>query len=400
MRIEARARRLTLAGALAAALSASAAEGDFLTPFVGVSTRYDDNLFRLSDDTDTALVLGDSHRADWSRVAIAGVGIDWQPGRQRITANLAANDQTFDRFDFLDNTGFDTRARWQMAAGRRFTGQTDASYRRSLGSFDDFRSPKKDLQDTPRLDQKLAYLITPDIELTAQGGLARTRHDLATRQQSDIETHYWAAGASHLSPLGNKIGVELRRDTGSYPDRNFTPLSLVDNGYRQRSASLTGTWQGGFTKLDGKIGYSWRRFDHLDQRDYSGLAGELRLRHAISARLAVDLEAHRRLESLDDLLSSSVIDTGVLVRPTWAYSDRLSFSLESDFRDRQFQDSGLFAGADQPQERIYANALNASYKPRAFVTLTAGLDQGRRASDRTGFDYDYKAVNLSLQLEL
>ena len=379
-------------------LNAFPATGDFLSPYVAVSTRYDDNLFRLPDGTDTELLLGESHRSDWRRTAAAGLGIDWQPGRQQVSAKLEASDHAFDRFDFLDYTGFDTNARWQMAAGRRFTGEVRGSYTRSLNTFEDFRIPRKDLLDVGLFDLDVGYLITPDIEFTGGAGVASRKHDLNSQRESNLRSRYWLVSVSQRTPLGNRLGLEYRHDTGDYPNRDFTAVSVVDDGYQQQSVSVTGSWRGAFTQLGGSLGYARRDFDHLGERDYSGLVGELRLSYMYSPKLTLGLQGYRRLQSLDDLLSSSVIETGVAFDASWAFSDRLSLALKSEFRDREFQDSGLFAGASQPKERLYAHVVSVSYTPRTFLTLTAAVDQGQRNSDRDGFDYDYMGVVFLVQL--
>jgi exopolysaccharide biosynthesis operon protein EpsL len=374
--------------------------GDFLRPFAGVSTRYDDNLFRFSDDTDPTPLLGGSQRADWTRSVFAGANLDWQPGLQHFTATASASQQTFQRFDFLDNTGLSGTANWNMVAGERFTGRAGASYRRSLGSFEDFRDPSKDVLTSRNVDLELDYWITPDIELRGGTGTSDNKHELASRQAADRTNRYWLIGLAQRTPLGNRLGVEYRRDRGEFPNRDFTAFSTADDGFTQQTASLTALWQGGFTRLDGKLGYAWRDFDHLGERDNGGVSGDLNLRYDYSAKLAVDLQAYRRLDSLDDAQSNQVIESGVRVRPSWTLSDRLAVFVLGTFRDRQFQDFGGSSGADQPEEQIFNTELSLSYAPRSFLTLTAGIDQGRRKSNRPGFDYDYRGASLSFQLNL
>lgn len=374
--------------------------GDFLTPYVGVSSRYDDNLFRLSDDTDPALALGVPHTGDWSQTRFAGAGVDWQPGLQRITADISASQQTYDRFDMLDNTGLSGTANWTLAAGDRFTGLASTSYQRALGSFEDFRDTRKDVLTTRTADLELTYLVTPDAELRVGAGNGSDRHELETRSISDSRSRHWLLGAAQRTPLGNRFGVEFRNDNVSYPNRDFTPLSTTDNGYTLQTAALTAVWQGGFTELNGKIGYAWRRNDHLRERDNAGLSGDLGLRYAWSAKFAVALNAYRRLESLDDVLSSAITETGIELRPTWSLSDRLLVSVQSRFRDRQYEDAGRIPGVLQPRDRLLNSALNISYRPRSFLTLTASVDHGWRHSNRPFFDYDYRGFNLSLQLNL
>lgn len=389
-----------LALCLAPLIARASLPGDFLTPYVGVSSRYDDNLFRLSDDTDPALVLGVPHTADWSQTRFAGASVDWQPGLQRISADLSASQQTYDRFDILDNTGLSGAANWALAAGDRFTGRASASYQRALGSFEDFRDARKDVLTTRRDELELTYLFTPDIELRVGAGLGSDRHDLPSRSISDSRSRHWLLGAAQRTPLGNRFGVEFRNDDTRYPNRDFTALSQTDNRYTLQTAALTAVWQGGFTELNGKLGYAWRRNDHLSERDNSGLSGDLGLRYAWSAKLAVAVNAYRRLESLDDLLSSAITETGIELRPTWALSDRLQVSLQTRYRDRQYQDAGRIPGVLQPRDKLLNSGLNVSYRPRSFLTLTAGVDHGWRHSNRPFYDYDYKGFNFSLQLNL
>jgi len=381
-------------------LPALAGEGDFLTPFAGIASAYDDNLFRLPDDVDEEVALGESSRADWTRTTFAGLGLEWLPGRQRITANLQALDQSFQRFSFLDNTGYDTGARWNMAAGDSVTGTLDAGFKRQLGSFDDFRAPVLDLNDTAHGDLALGYLITPEIELRAGAGLRTTTHGLDVREASNFRGSYWRLGVSRRTPLGNLLGVEYRLDDGRYPEREVGPFSLADDGYQQQEGVVTFTWQGGFTSVDGRLGYSWRRSDNLEFRDYSGPSGSLRTRYARSPKLMLDLNAYRRLESLDDLFSSSVTATGLSFRPVWAPTDRIIVQASADYTHRQFEDSGLFVGAPQPKENILSYGLSASYTPRTLLTLSAGYSHSQRSSDRPSFEYDANTFNFSVQVNL
>lgn len=404
MRTEPHRLRPTLAAALAVLGgmpgALCAAQGDFLTPYAGVSMRHDDNLFRLSADLDPALVLGRPEKSDWSRTTFAGLQVDWQPGLQHFTADLGASKQTYNRFSQLDNTGLSGTANWAMAAGRRFTGVARGSYEQALGSFEDFRDATKDVLTTRRADLELTYLVTPDIELRTGAGVGNNRHDLPSRSISDSDSWHWLLGAAQRTPLGNRFGVEFRHDDTRYPNRDFTALSPVDNGYTLQTASLTAAWQGGFTELNGRLGYAWRRNDHLSDRDNAGLSGDLGLRYAWSAKLAVALNAYRRLESLDDVLSSSITETSIELRPTWAFSDRLMVSLQGRYRDRKYQDAGRIPGIIQPKDQLFNGGLTVSYQPRPFLTMTAGLDQGWRHSNRPFFDYDYQAVSFSLQLAL
>lgn len=379
---------------------ALAGQGDFLTPFAGIASAYDDNLFRLSDDVDEELALGESSRTDWTRTAFAGLGLEWLPGRQQLTASLQALDQSFQRFSFLDNTGYDTAARWDMAAGDSLTGSVDAGFKRQLGSFDNFRDPVKDPIDTTRGELALGYLITPEIELRAGAGIRTTTHGLDGRETSNFRGSHWLLGVSRRTPLENRLGFEYRQDDGRFPKREVGPFSLSDDGYLQQEGVVTFTWQGGFTSVDGRLGYSWRRSDNLEFRDYSGPSGSLSTRYAWSSKLMLDLNAYRRLESLDDLFSSSVTTTGLSFRPAWAPTDRIVVRANTDYAHRQFEDSGLFVGAPQPKDNILSYGFSASYTPRTLLTLSAGYSHSQRSSDRPGFEYDANTFNFSVQLSL
>jgi exopolysaccharide biosynthesis operon protein EpsL len=403
MRTDRRTGRAACACTLLATLPAGvcvAGTGDFVTPYVGVSARYDDNLFRLPDDFDPRFLLGTSHRSDWSRTTYAGAAIDWQPGLQQISGDLSASKQSFARFNGLDNTGLSGRGDWAIAVANRLTGRARVNYQQALGSFEDFRDTVKDTLTTRSSELELSYLVTPDVDLRAAVGDNSTGHDVQTRQLSDLTEWHWLVGAGQRTPLGNRIGIEFRQDTGSFPNRDFNRFSTIDNGYTQQTASLTGAWQGGFARLDGKLGYAWRRFDHFGERNTAGVSGDLGLHYDYSAKLALDLSAYRHLQSLDDARSSSVIETGARLAPTWALSDRLLVSVEGSYRDRAYQDSGRLPGASPPKETTHIVGLDVRYSPRSFVTFTAGVEQGSRRSSEAGFDYDYRAGTLSVQAQM
>src|SRR5688572_20452201 len=75
-----------------------------LEPFVSHTVTRDDNVFRLSEQSDAAAVLGSPSKSDTYRSTAVGLNFDVPAGRQRIEGGLWFNDNRYDEFTILDFT--------------------------------------------------------------------------------------------------------------------------------------------------------------------------------------------------------------------------------------------------------------------------------------------------------
>lgn len=390
-----------LAGAVSPAARAALPEG--FSPFVAVLTRYDDNVFRLSPELEPEAVLDTPHRDDLIRTALAGFELATTPGRQRLKLSAQASRAGYGRFDFLDHTGWDATMGWALEIGPRLTGTLEGSRTRRLESFTEFRSPELDLVDIEAAQARLRYALTARVGVGARAGARRFEHGLDSRRDGDSRSDELGLFLDYRPPTGNSLGFEFDRQDYGSPERVFLPGSLGDTGFRQYRAALVGHWSaGGRGALDGRAGYVWRRFDHVD-RDTGGFSGRVDIDWALSGKTAFETALYREFTVVEELFASAVVSTGgefaALWRPTWKTSLRAYARYD---RRRFGQDPGLVPGFafTQPTEvlRTYGAAL--SYAPVDWALLTLGYEQGRRRSDRAFFGFEYEAITLNVQVTL
>ena len=174
-------RRMGMAVLAAAALawveSASALWGDRVEPFVAHTVTRDDNVFRISAQSDPASVLGTPSRADTYNTTSAGLNFDLPASRQRFTGGFSVARNRYDQFTVLDYTERHARALWQWEAGSRFSGRLGYTSDRALASLANVQGGVQSATPNP-LETRKAFL-----DATAQlgarwrlrGGVVRRR---------------------------------------------------------------------------------------------------------------------------------------------------------------------------------------------------------------------------------
>lgn len=381
-----------------------AALPDGFSPFFAVLTRYDDNVFRLSDELAPEAVLGTSHTEDLIRTMLGGLELELTPGRQSVSLRAQATRASYGRFDFLDHTGWNGDLRWGLEIGPRLTGTVEASRARQLDSFTEFRTPELDLVDIESEQARLRYALTARLGVGGRAGARRLTHGLDSRRSGDSRSDELGVFFDYREPSGNFLGVELDRQDYGSTGREFVPGSLSDAGFRQYRSALVGHWWGGGRgSLDARGGYAWRRFDHVSERDTGGFSGRLDLDWALSGKTAFEFAVYREFTVVEELFASAVTSTGgqfnVNWRPTW----RTGLSTYTRYDRRRFgQEPDLLPGLGftQPTEVLRTCGATFSYSLADRASLSVGYEYGRRTSDRAFFGYIYEAITLNVQVTL
>lgn len=375
-----------------------------VSPFFAVLTRYDDNVFRVSDELAPEAVLGTSHTEDLIRTMLGGLDLELSPGRQHLTARAQATRASYQRFDFLDHTGWSGDLRWDLEIGSRLTGTVDGSRTRRLESFTEFRAPVLDLVDIDARQARLRYALTARVGAGGRAGARRLTHGLDSRRSGNSRSDELGVFLDYRAPTGNLLGLELDRQDYGSPERDFVPGSFSDAGFRQYRAALAGRWSGGGRgAVDGSAGYTWRRFDHVGQRDTGGFSGRVDVDWALSSKTDFELAVYREFTVVEELFASAVTSTGRQFKANWRPTWRTGLSAFAAYDRRRFgQAPDLLPGLSltQPTEvlRTYGVTLNYLVADRASVSV--GYEYGRRTSDRAFFGYTYDAITLNLQVTL
>lgn len=359
---------------------------------------FDDNVFRLDDDEDPEVELGESGESDTIRQIGVGVRYDLPVSRQIFSLEARADNFDYNRFGVLDHTAYQFGGNWNYQAGPDLSG--DLGYRRaqSLTSFNEVQNRQRDLITRDRLFLFANYRVFPRLQV--RGGLAAdyVDHSANNRQglNQDIKTQI--VGVDYVSTRENTIGAQVQFKQGEFDEREAVIGSTVDNEYDEYEISAVTGWQfAPKTRFDGRIGYTNREHDDVSERDFSGITYRGTLAWAPSSKILVDGALYREIASVEDLIASFVLAEGITAGIAWAPTIKIVLQARAIYEDREYEgDPGFFFGGLEQRDDTFRGArFSAGYRLARFLDVIAAYEHGRRSSNRNNADYDFNLFSIN-----
>jgi len=397
------------AGAVSWAREARALWDDKLEAFVAHSVMRDDNVFRISGQSDPLTALGSPSKADTVNTTSVGLNLDLPLSRQRILGGLSFSENRYDRFTVLDFTERHGRAVWQWQAGSDFSGQLGYTNDRALASLANVQGGIQLSTPNPLETKKTfvdaTYRVTPRWHL--RGELSRIEQDneLAERQANDIRNEGAGLTLSYVTPAETRIGLELQRQDGDLPNAQPVNGSLVDNSYRQERVAVVFDWTPtGLSRLRASAGRVERSFVQLPLRDHSTGTFHADFEWRPTDKLTLVAAARKDIAAPDEINAGVNIGfvtvKGIALRPAYRMTEKVSVSGLLDWSDQEFLgDPGLALGTAAPRsDRVRTAALAVSYQPIRTVRLELALRRETRTSTAAFGDYEADIVSLGARL--
>jgi exopolysaccharide biosynthesis operon protein EpsL len=380
--------------------AAGADQGDTINFAVATGITHDDNVFRLSPETDPVLAIGSPRRDDTTTSASASMAIDKTVRRQRFKLDTRLDSIRYQRFRMLDHELSEIKAAWLWQFGNRLHGEWSAARKQALTGFSDFRSPQKSINTTESGYGSLYLMVGADWEWFATASGSSVGNSDPARASSDSRSDTVETGLRYTPPSGNRLGLSLRRVDARYPNLQLAAGSRVDNSFRQDDLDADVSWQfsaaGRFT---GRIGHSRRRHDDVPVRDYSGPTGRFALDWQPSARTSLNLSARRELGGTSDDLANYVVSRAVSISPAFAPTARTRFQLSLERARRSYGgDPGFILGTlPKREDDVRGASLSATYTPHRALVLSLSRRDERRDSNYAGLPYRDRTTYLSAQ---
>lgn len=392
-------RTFALAGLGLAALQAlpvAAKEGDTLRPFVSYTRYYDSNLFRL-DESEYGLV---QEKSDQYGVLSAGVNVDWQPGRQRVTAVASKSLVRFQNNTHLDYDGSDYQLRWNWRLGNHWSGQVGATESVTQSSFSDLVGLQINNQVTRENRFASAdWQFHPRWSAGVGAATAKASNSTAQQAPLDYEDSSVSATLGYTTPKGSKLRAQVRKVDGEYPNR---PITYVDRLYTQTEYNLLADWSlTGKLIARGKIGYTQRENDTQSQRDFSGVTGRITADYSPTGKTMLTWALYREIANSDDLNATYQVNTGTSLGAAWQMTSRTTLRASGSYENRSFEgDTGLvIPGLVQRDDDTLSGTLSLSYSPVPMATINIGVQAGRRDSNIPANDYKFHSVFVSVRAD-
>ena len=376
------------------AMPAQAKEGDTFQPFVSYTRYYDSNLYRLADSEKNLV----PQLSDQYGVLSAGLNVDWQPGRQRITASAAKNLVRFSRYSNLDYDGSDYQLRWNWRLGNHWSGLVGATEKVTQSSLSDQLGLP--INNTVTRENRFAnaeWQFHPRWHVGVGAETASSTNSTTQQAPLDYEQDSVSATLGYATPKGSKLRAQLRHVDGEYPNRS---LIYLDRRYTQTEYNLLGDWNlTGKLIARGRVGYTQRENDTQSQRDFSGPTGRVSVDYLPTGKTALNWAIYRELGNSDDLNASYQINTGTSLSAAWLITSRITLRANGSFENRSFEgDTGAAPpGVPQRDEDTVSGSLSLSYSPVRMATIDVGVQAGRRDSNVAANDYSFHSVFVSVR---
>lgn len=406
---------LTLAAPLALTvpgMAVAAQPEDALNFSVGAATRYEDNLFRIDDDTDPRSVAGKSRRSDMINTYNIGIKIDKLYAQQRFQLDLMAIKNDYQTYDYLDFTAKNYRAAWLWHLTPRLSGTILLDRQQSQTSFADFLNANNDVinQQSIQTNEVRSF----DADWWVGGGLhllggvseIRSRNDSAFTAVGDYVQTGGEVGIKYVARSENFISLIQRNSTGDYENRPISAVSQFDSGFDQNETEVrVNVRLSGKSFIDASLGYLDREHDNFSSRDYDGMIGGISYIWTPTGKLQINTSLSRSLGSYQQFFNSYYVSDTFAIAPVWSLTAKTKIRARYSYSERDYRGAlpgGLLTVAEGElrEDTVQGLSLSAEWQATRTLLVTGTLQHEERDSnfDSFGLDYEANSVGISGQL--
>ena len=397
------------AGAASWASDARALWDDKLEAYVAHRVTRDDNVFRISGDSDPVSALGEPSKADTVNTSTVGLNLDLPLSRQRLRGGLSFSENRYDRFTVLDFTERHAQASWEWQAGSDFSGRLGYTNDRALASLANVQGGIQLGTPNPLETKKTfldaTYRVTPRWHLRGEASRIDQENELAQQRANDIRGDGAGLALTYVTPAETRIGLELHRQDGELPNAQLVNGVLVDNSYRQDRVAVVFDWTvSGLSRLRASAGRVERSFVQLPLRDHATGTFHADYEWRPTGKLTLVAAAQQDIAAPDEVNAGVnigfVLVKSLALRPAYRMTDKVDVSGRLEYGDWEYLgDPGQALGTVAARsDRVRTAALAVSYRPLRAVRLELGLRRETRTSTAAFGDYEADIVNLGARL--
>ncbi len=368
-----------LAGMLLHAANAHGAEAeDPLQVSLFAGAAYDDNIYRLEDDSDALLTLGSAKLDDWYRYGGVDLKANLAGDRRRLDVDAEIYRQTYDQFGDLDHTGghFNAAGEWELSSSTN--GNLGYLFDRRLQSFTNKDTTRKNIIQRNRLDAGVEHTLAQRWQVRVQGDAINydfSSSDFLNKQQFDGEAEIRYA-ASQRSIFG-LLAAYTASNFDSNDSRDYTGWSLGPSFHWQLTSSI---------QVAANVGYTHRALDSAgDLSDYDGVTGFVSSRWEPGKRFSSELRAYRDVSDLGGEVSEYTERTGLSWRPTWQMTAKLSTRFGVTVERRDF--TAAPGERDRKDDYLLAD-LWVDFQTTRRLLFSLGYTLEHRDSNQALEDFD------------
>jgi exopolysaccharide biosynthesis operon protein EpsL len=338
---------------------------------VGGSLTRDSNIFRAPQARSERIAVG-----------YAGLSVDKAYAQQRFRLDVTETAYRYENFGHLDFNALNYLGAWNWQLGPRIGGTLTAARAQSLVDYSDFRDPgQRNVRTTENFAAGAQAWLFGGWHLTGALSEVRNRYSVPFPQEGSYRASGGEAGVKWLARSTNWLAFNLRSLDGRYVDRPLDPVALLDDGFHRREAEGLVAWRmTSKSSLEGRLAQVDYRSNHFAERDFSGIAGNLRYRWQASAKLALNAAFGREIEPYADDSASYRVERRVTLGPIWQAAPRVTLRLDASRGESDFRDP-LPGFAATPRRDIERSLrFHAEWRALRNLSLNAAVQRYRQSS--------------------
>jgi exopolysaccharide biosynthesis operon protein EpsL len=367
-----------------------------IKPYVGASTSYDDNIFRLSQSANT------SNSGDTVKSLQLGVDVKLRLSRQLVTLSGNISENKYNQFKVLDNTGKSYALNWSWRLGNDFYGDLTHSKTEAIAGFNEIRSASKNLRSATRDIASLNWDFHPDWTIYGVVEKSKTQNAQNNFSVLDRKDTAYETGLRYQNMRGTQLGLSYRISESNSPNRTGFSQFLFGNESEQKSLGVSAAWLAtNKTRISARLSNVKIEYKEKPQRDFNGFSQRWIIDHALTSKLNLSATAYQEVAPIDDIESTYVETTGANINSAWTISSKVTLRAGLGYEQRDYLGSaGFFTAAteDRNDESVLGN-LSLQYTPTSKATIQLQYQGEKRTSSIDSQSYQFNNINFLMKYD-
>lgn len=378
--------------------SGRSASTDLINYYISDSVRYEDNLYRLSNDFgNTNVLIGPgTSRDDIVNTAAFGASSRLFAGQQTLNLEGRIENNRFQQNDNLDHNAGNAAAALDWVLGRLLSGKVGAIYSRSLADFAYTRTLDRDMLTRKDYYVDVRAGLTPRWSLTGGAKTSRTDQSSGINATENTITDSWKAGVLYETPRMDSFGFDYANSKTRLPD--YVPATGgFDRNYEDHSGIGWLKYQvSEKTQAELRLGHLQRSYTQTSDGDFSGAIGRGTVHWQPSVKTGFDVSLWRELRANSEVGSEYFVSEGVSLKSIWNTTDVFGFSFTlSRENDNYKSENTSVVLATRRKDEVFSGELAATYTPRDWAKIDLSYRRQTRSSNRDLQDYTANIVALT-----
>jgi exopolysaccharide biosynthesis operon protein EpsL len=385
-------------------ISGYAQDQDVIRVTAGAAFERHDNIFRLDTGVDPTAGYGKSARSETILRGDLGIQFDRELSLQRFRAglNLQPNKyQNYSRFDHLAYTG---ELNWDWEISGPLSGRVGARFSRGLLGFNQILvrsgavTSAVDKNEISRLNPYFTarVRITPSWFLEGSVDQIKVSNSATAFLPGNFTTNGVEAGLRFAPGTGTELSFLGRSARGKYDFLQLTDFlgqnlaTGVDNSFKQTEIlTRLRVRPSEDTLIAGSIGYTQRKYDAFNQRNFGGLTSELSLDWRPSGGFFMNATLDRSI-GLPGVFSANYIDiTQLRLAPRLVLTGKTSLTGLVQYATWNYKgDPGIVNSPGLVRkDNIVTLQAGVLYDYSRAISFTADLRREQRTTNLVGADF-------------